>query len=150
MRLANREAVGGAENWAVAITRAARGLEESLASPERLRDLTDQLSVIAERAGADMVTGSSPLGNQLAGSIVRSSARPLALWVANGARGTVLIVEGVLASGAQLTAAARRARAAGAARVVGAAVLGVPAGLAMCREELGDDVAALEELSIAE
>lgn len=70
-------------------------------------------------------------------------------WAQNGAHGTVLVIEGVLASGAQLTSAAKRARAASATRVVGAAVIAEPNGLASCRKELGDEIHALRELALA-
>jgi hypothetical protein len=96
-----------------------------------------------------MVTGASPLGHQLAGLVVGMTKSPLALWAQNGAHGTVLVIEGVLASGAQLSSAAKRARAAGATRVVGAAVIAEPNGLASCRKELGDEIRALGELALA-
>ena len=84
-----------------------------------------------------------------AGLVVGMTKSPLALWAQNGAHGTVLVIEGVLASGAQLTSAAKRARAAGATRVVGAAVIAEPNGLANCRKELGDEIHALRELALA-
>jgi hypothetical protein len=136
-------------DWIEVILRAGRELEDSLTDPDRLREVTAQLAEVAAATGAGMITGASPLGHQLAGLVVGMAKSPLALWAQNGAHGTVLVVEGVLASGAQLTSAARRARAAGAARVVGAAVVAEPNGLAMCREELGDEIRALGELALA-
>jgi hypothetical protein len=135
--------------WIDVILRAARELEESLGDPARLGEVTSQLADVAAATGARMVTGASPLGHQLAGLVAGKAKSPLALWAQNGAYGTVLVIEGVLASGAQLSSAARRARAAGADRVVGAAVIAEPNGLAACRRELGDDIRALSELVLA-
>jgi uracil phosphoribosyltransferase len=61
----------------------------------------------------------------------------------------MLVVEGMLVSGAQMARAAARAKAAGAERVVGAAVLAEPTGLASCRREIGDEITALRELRLA-
>jgi hypothetical protein len=135
-----------AGDWIGAIHGAARDLEESLADPARLGQLADELTQVAASTGARMVTGASPLGNQLAGLVAGRPGSGLTLWAQNGAHGTLLVIEGVLASGAQLARTAARARAAGADRVVGAAVVAEPRGLAICREELGDDVRALREL----
>jgi hypothetical protein len=133
-------------DWIGGIHRAARGLEESLANPEHLRQLADELTQVAESTGASMVTGASPLGNQLAGLVAGQPGSGLTLWAQNGAHGTLLVIEGVLASGAQLARTATRARVAGADRVVGVAVVAEPRGLAACRHELGDDVRALREI----
>lgn len=139
--------VGG--GWIEVIHRAGQDVEDALTDPAQLRDMTRRLAAVAADTGAAMVTGASPLGHQLAGLVVGMTQAPLALWAQNGAHGTVLVIEGVLASGAQLTSAARRARAAGATRVVGAAVIADPNGLEHCRRELGDEVRALEELAVA-
>jgi hypothetical protein len=140
---------GAADSWIEEIHRAGRDLEDSLTDPRRLREVTVQLAAVAADTGAAMVTGASPLGHQLAGLVVGMTKSPLALWAQNGAHGTVLVIEGVLASGAQLSSAAKRARAAGATRVVGAAVIAEPNGLASCRKELGDEIRALGELALA-
>lgn len=135
-------------SWIEVIHRAGRELEDSLTDPNRLQEVTGQLAAVAADTGAAMITGASPLGHQLAGLVVGMTKAPLALWAQNGAHGTVLVIEGVLASGAQLTSAAKRARAAGATRVVGAAVIAEPSGLASCRKELGDEIHALRELAL--
>ncbi len=136
-------------DWIDVILRAARDLEGSLADPDQLRSVTVQLADVAAATGARMVTGASPLGHQLAGLVAGMATPALTLWAQNGAHGTMLVIEGVLASGAQLTNTARRARAAGADRVVGAAVIAEPSGLASCRLELGDEIRALRELALA-
>jgi hypothetical protein len=133
-------------SWLDQIISVARDLEESLTDSERLSALVSELAAVASAAGASMVTGASPLGHQLAGAMAASGPTRLALWAQNGARGTVLVIEGVLASGAQLASTARRARAAGASRVIGAAVIADERGLSHCRSELGDEVHALREL----
>lgn len=136
-------------SWVSTVRSAAHDLEELLADPEQLSRVTAQLMEFAVASGAGMVTGSSALGNQLAGLVVGRATSPMSLWAQNGARGTVLVIEGVLASGAQMSQTARRARDAGAARVVGAAVVAEPNGLAACRIELGDEVRALGSLELA-
>jgi hypothetical protein len=136
-------------DWIGVILKAGHDLEESLADPDRLRELTAQLADVAAASGAGMITGASPIGHQLAGLVAGLNGSSLALWAQNGAHGTVLVIEGVLASGAQLASTARRARAAGADRVVGAAVVAESNGLASCRRELGDEIRALRELSLA-
>jgi hypothetical protein len=137
------------DSWIEVIHRAGRELEDSLTDPDRLKEVTVQLAAVAADTGAAMITGASPLGHQLAGLVVGMTKSPPALWAQNGAHGTVLVIEGVLASGAQLTSTARRARAAGATRVVGAAVIAEPNGLARSRKELGDEIHALRELAVA-
>ena len=151
MEQPRRELAGQSQSngsWIEEIHRAGRELEDSLTDPVRLEEVTAQLAAVAADTGAVMITGASPLGHQLAGLVVGMTKTPLALWAQNGAHGTVLVVEGVLASGAQLTGAAKRARAAGAARVVGAAVVAEPRGLASSRQELGDEIHALRELAL--
>jgi uracil phosphoribosyltransferase len=138
--------VGGPE-WMRTAIGAAHSLEDDLSDPAQVAAITKALVRVATENGAVMVTGASALGHQLAG-LVAASARPhLALWAQNGARGTVMVVEGVLVSGAQMANAARRARAAGAERIVGAAVIAEPAGLASCRRETGDLIVALRDLA---
>jgi len=135
--------------WPVEVQRANHALEEELTDRGRLEAIGAALAKVARETGATMVTGASPLGHQLAGYLASRDDAGVALWAQNGARGTVLVIEGVLVSGAQMLGTARRARAAGADRVVGAAVVGESDGLAMCRSEIGPEVHALRELALA-
>jgi hypothetical protein len=135
--------------WTAAIIEAGHALEEALANPANLYAVADQLGELANTLGAVMITGASAQGHQLAGLVAARAARPLTLWAQNGAHGTMLVVEGMLVSGAQMARAAARAKAAGAERVVGAAVLAEPTGLASCRREIGDEITALRELRLA-
>jgi hypothetical protein len=137
------------EHWVMAVGRTGRDLEEELADPASLRAITAALAEVAIDTGATMVTGASPLGNQLAGALAAGDHPSLQLWARNGAHGTVLVIEGVLASGVQMATTAKRARLAGAQRVVGAAVLAEARGLEMCRNEMADEVRALRELALA-
>jgi adenine/guanine phosphoribosyltransferase-like PRPP-binding protein len=137
------------EHWVTAVTRVGRDLEEELADPAALRAITEALAEVAIETNAQMVTGASALGNQLAGVLAAGDHPSLQLWARNGAHGTVLVIEGVLASGVQMARTARRAREAGAERVVGAAVLAESSGLEMCRGDMADEVRALRELVLA-
>lgn len=137
------------EHWVTAIVRVGRNLEEELVDPAALRAITAALAEIAIEMNAQMVTGASALGNQLAGALAAGDRPSLQLWAQNGAHGTVLVIEGVLASGVQMARTAKRARAAGAERVVGAAVLAEASGLEMCRGEMADEVRALREMVLA-
>ncbi len=139
-----------ADDWFGAVVRAGAQLEQRLSSPDRLDEIAVRLAAVAMQLDCRMVTGASHVGDQLAGVLAARSGGRLALWAQNGTPGTVLIVDGILASGVQIASAARRARQSGAQRVVGAAVLADPAGLAMCRDDLGDEVVALEEMAAAE
>ena len=132
-------------SWTMAVRRANHDLERALTDRGRLEAIAASLAVIVRTTGATMVTGASPLGHQLAGVIASRTDVSVALWAQNGASGTILVVEGVLVSGAQMIAAARRAQAAGASVVVGAAVLAQATGLAACRA-LGQEVEAIEEV----
>jgi hypothetical protein len=89
------------------------------------------------------VTGASRLGDQLAGVVVAQSSGKLSLWAENGAEGTVLILEGLLATGTQLVMTAERAREAGATGLVAAAVLADPSVLESAEQELGGALIAL-------
>lgn len=135
-------------SWVEQVTSAAHSVEESLSDRQSLDELARTLADIADSFGAEMVTGASSLGHQLAGVVASHSTRPLTLWANNGAHGTVLVIESVLASGVQLMSAARRAQAAGASRVVGAAVFGEPMGIERCRAELADDVVVVRPLEL--
>ncbi len=137
------------EAWIETVQRAVRDLEDSLGRGGRLSEVAAQLAAVVAATGATMVTGSSPLGHQLAGAVAGCADSRVTLWAQNGAHGTVLVIEGVLASGAQLIQTAKRARGAGADRVVGAAVVAEPNGLATCRKELGDEISALTEFALA-
>jgi hypothetical protein len=134
--------------WTAAVIEAGHALETALANPKELQEVADQLGELATACGAVMITGASAQGHQLAGLVAARASRPLTLWAQNGAHGTVLVVEGVLVSGAQMARAAARAKAAGAERVVGVAVLAEPSGLASCRREIGDEINALRELRL--
>jgi hypothetical protein len=142
-------AIADPASWPVEVQRANHALEEELTDRARLEAIGAALADVARETGATMVTGASPLGHQLAGYVASHNDAGVVLWAQNGARGTVLVIEGVLVSGAQMISTARRAGAAGADRVVGAAVVAAGDGLALCRSEIGRDVHALRELALA-
>lgn len=135
-------------DWAEQTLQLAHRLEADLGSDERFEGILGELQIQANRLGCEMVTGASGLGHQLAGALAHRSAGTLRLWVANGAAGTMLIVDGVLATGVQLGNRASAAKRSGATRVVGAVAIATDEGLEAARQMLGDEVIALRTASL--
>jgi hypothetical protein len=131
------------DGWEAEIASAARALEDALGTQEDRDLIVGKLAGVAQDLECQMVTGASRVGDQLAGLLVGQAGDTLKLWAKNGAEGTVLVIDGVLATGAQIALTAGRAKRHGATRVVGAAIMADPIGLAVCRAELGDEVIAL-------
>lgn len=132
--------------WVSAVLRTASQLEADLGGGNKLEEITTRLSEAAHQLNAEMVTGASRLGDQLAGAVAGRSAGSLSLWAQNGAHGTVLVVEGLLATGAQVNRAMQRAREAGADRVAAVAVLADTSALAASRSNSGAEIIALDEI----
>lgn len=116
------------------------------ANPAVLTEIRDRLLEAAINANCSTVSGASRLGDQLAGAVSAASGGRLGLWAHNGASGSVMIIEGVLATGTQLVGMGHLAREAGADRVVPAAVFADPSAEHFVRAELGSDVVVLEHV----
>lgn len=136
----------GPTEWLTSIAMAGQDVESGMGEPERLGVLTGWIAGVADLHQCQMVTGASRLGDQLAGVVAAASKGRLKLWAENGAIGTLLVIDGVLASGTQVSRRAAQARRHGAHRVVGAVLVADPVGLDLCRRGLGDEVAAMRLL----
>jgi len=131
-------------DWPFKVAELSEGLGNALSESPELKEISLALGRVADDCGCDAVTGASSLGERLAGAIVVGTDNGLALYSRDHPAGTVLIVDGLLATGAQISRKARLVREAGTDHVVGAVVLAEHGALADCREEIGD-VVALEE-----
>lgn len=142
-----RHAVQTADDldWPFRIADLARHLETELGRPDVLVEVADRLVTIAKDYGCEAITGASRVGGELAGAVVARSANGLRLFSADDPADSVLVVDGVLATGAQLVRAVMAAKDAGAKRAVAVAVLANREAIDICREEIQGNVVALDE-----
>jgi len=108
----------------IAATTVGELLEEGLSAPGALREASTQVAETAQRYGYRALLGASPVGDRLAAAAVALAADGLFLYRGPD-DGPVLIVDGVLVTGVQLAAAARRVREDGVSRAGGAVLLAV-------------------------
>lgn len=128
---------GPSEEWAFRAMDFGERLESELAHPDRLTEVSRQLVDIAARSNCEQVLGASAVGERLAAAAVALAGNGLRLF-ANGTPGErVLIVDGTLATGTQITKAIRQARAAG-AQYTPAAVVVALAGAERSVDEADD------------
>lgn len=135
-------------SWESRVIARVTQLEVDLSAGPALHDTAVVLGELARRAGVPSITGASQLGHQLAGAVAVLSDGALTLWSAGRRQDSVLVIEGLLATGAQAMRAAAAAKEAGATRVVIAAVLGERHAMAAMTPEFGDDLTALETVEI--
>jgi hypothetical protein len=142
-----RQAVGSAleDDWPFRVANLARNLEAELGRPGVLVEVADQLIAIAEEHGCEAVAGASRVGGQLAGALVARSSNGLRLFSPLDPVESILVLDGVLATGTQIARTVRAARHAGAKRAVAAAVLANHEAIDICRAEIDGDVIALGE-----
>lgn len=134
-----------AEDWPAPVIGIARQLDEHLADPASLKAVVIDLIKVAERFRCDAVAGASPLGERLAGAMVASGDR-LRLFSSARQDRCVLVVDGLLATGTQLSQAMRQARDAGATHTPAVALMADHDALKALRSRLKDDeVIALRE-----
>jgi hypothetical protein len=132
-------------DWPFKVEELSESLGAALSDSATLRETSLALDQLAHDFGCDAIVGASPLGDRLAGAVVASGRNGLALYSRDRAARVVLVVDGLLATGVQIANKSRAILEAGASRVVGAVILGEHEALLICREELGDEVIALEE-----
>jgi hypothetical protein len=142
-----RKAVGSAspEDWPFLVSDLARHLEAELGQPDVLVEVADKLAAIAQDHGCQAVAGASRIGGQLAGALVARGVNGIRLFSAADPVDTVLVVDGLLATGTQIARAVRVAKDAGAKQTVAAVVLGNHEAIDICRDEIQGDVVVLEE-----
>jgi hypothetical protein len=120
----------------------AEHLEEALADPALLIEVSQQFIRIAQSLRCDRVKGVSPVGERLAGAVVAVANNGLRVYQAQQPAEHVLVIDGVAATGAQLSAACRHATSQGVPRVSAAAVLV----LSSSRKYLAEHVGSVESI----
>jgi len=118
----------------------ALSLEAELGNPEALRIIAGDLAPIAVELGCGTMIGASSIGERIAGAFIATHGEDL-----NTARGSVLIVDGVLSTGMQMQRAIRKAREAGAQKVAGIVVAADRDALRLCNADPKTRVVALAE-----
>ena len=136
------EALG---EWPFSIVTLSRELAAGLAGPEALRGIATQIQDIAEKFECTAIVGASRFGDELAGAVVATSGNGLRIFSTEEPTESVLVIDGVLSTGAQILRMIRTAKNGGAKRAVGLAILGSSQALKWCKEEIGEPVMALEE-----
>jgi predicted amidophosphoribosyltransferase len=97
-------------------------LEIELADPQTLVNTSTRLADIARKSGCLALTGASSVGNRLAAATVALAQDGLHLW-RPGETEPVLVIDGLLATGANLSSVAWHLRREGVERTVAAAVI---------------------------
>lgn len=133
-------------DWVQRVTELSDRLTEVLDNGPMLRELGELIALVAERFGASYLSGASRTGQRLAEEVIADPSHHLAFLPERGGHGTVLVVEGLMATGTQVLRAAGTARQAGAERTAVVAVLADPVAAAFVREQLSDEVVVLETL----
>ncbi len=143
----NRKAVASArsEDWPFRVSDLARALEAELGRPDVLVAVANRLLTIAKDHGCQAVVGASRVGSHLAGALVARSVNALRLFSPAEPAESVLVVDGILATGTQVVRAVREARKAGAKHIVVAAALANHDAIGICRGAIQGDIVALDE-----
>jgi adenine/guanine phosphoribosyltransferase-like PRPP-binding protein len=134
--------------WPFRVQVVSQELEAQISDPEFLLQVADELLAIAEKFGCQAVSGASTMGAQLAGALAARSSNGLRLFTPADSAENVLVVDGVLATGAQVVRAVNVTRHSGARRAIAAVLIADKEALEACRETIGDEVVALTELSL--
>jgi hypothetical protein len=134
------------QDWPLAIAALSERLDRELEQPAALGEVARQVAQVAHRLHCEALAGASPLGTRIARASVANAMNGLRMFDGVTPATTVLIVEGILASGVQAGRAARSARSAGVAHTPAVALLADPIALERCREVFSDEVIALREL----
>jgi hypothetical protein len=117
-------------------------LEEALADPAVLIQVSQEFIRIAETLRCDRIMGASQVGERLAGAVVAVANNGLRMYQPRQPAEHVLVIDGVAATGAQLAAACHQAATQGVPRVSAAAVLV----LGTSRRYLAEHVAVVESI----
>jgi hypothetical protein len=123
--------------WPMQAMAVGEHLEAALASADALRDVSLRLVRLAEESRCDVVAGASDVGHRIAAAAVALADNGLKLFSPSGPAERVMLIDGALATGAQLIHAVRRLRAAGARDVLATVVLSVGAEAPELPEGLG-------------
>lgn len=133
------------QDWPFRVADLGRELEAELGDPDVLLEIVHKFLTVAQDQGCHSVAGASRVGGQIAGAIVARATTGLRLFTTTNPADSVLVVDGMLATGTHIARAVRAAKDGGAKRVVAAAVLGSHEALEFRRDDLGEDLVVLEE-----
>ncbi len=97
--------------WPIAAASIGEIVTAALADPTALIDATNRLADVARANGCDTIKGASPIGDSLAGAV--ASVHTIRLYDATTPATRVLVVDGVLATGAALSLALEELKASG-------------------------------------
>jgi len=139
--LANRD---GPDDWPSRVIAMARDLDVHLSEPDGLRAVVGELVSIAKRLECDSVAGASPIGERLAGAVAASD-HGLRLFARGQSARSVLVLDGMLATGVQLTRAMHLAREGGALHTPAATLMADRDSLRALRARSHEEVFALRE-----
>ena len=109
--------------WPFAAVAVGDSLERALSTPDVLVEMAHAIAEEAEARGYSRLIGASRVGDQLAGAAVASSHAGLSLKAAADVDERVMVVDGVLVTGAQIAKVARELRASGTSTIGAVVVL---------------------------
>lgn len=130
-------------DWPLRAMEVGEHLASVLASGEALRDVSLSLVRLAEETNCAVVTGASEVGHRIAVVAVALADNGLKLFSVSSPSERVMVIEGALATGAQLIRTVRKLRAAGVNDVFVATVLAVGTDIPELPEGLGHPRAIL-------
>jgi phosphoribosylpyrophosphate synthetase len=110
------------DEWPVLAAALGDHLDEALGEPEVLREVVGRLLAIVVASDAQFVVSASSAGRLLVGAAMASTDVPLRALVRGARAERVIVVDGVLATGVNLSRAVEFARGSGAGTVVAVAV----------------------------
>jgi uracil phosphoribosyltransferase len=126
--------------WALRVAALSDRLAAHMSKRESLVSLADQVLRVARDHECTRLVGASEAGRR----IVEAAGQRDTAMVLDRAGAKVLLVDGLLATGTNLIAAAQRVRTAGASGIVVVAALAEVSAVEAVRRELGAEVVALE------
>ena len=107
--------------WPVAASGIGEVVAAQLANPELLVDIRERIAAVCVAEGCDAIAGASPIGDRIAGAV--AAAHSLRIFDDSIPSQRVLVVDGVLATGAALFLAIEEIHRAGAKETRAAVVL---------------------------
>jgi hypothetical protein len=112
--------------WSLRAAALGERLEQLCASGEVLATASEEIVAIANREGCVSLIGASPLGERLAGAAVAVAQNGLRIWDGKSTKRNVLVVDGLLVTGSQVSEAIQKLRSAGVGRAMAAVLMAAP------------------------
>lgn len=133
--------------WPFAAAKFADALEAELSNHQTLMMIADRLCHLAHELDVEALVGASAVGDRLAGAVVAAGNGSLRLWSdqVDATPARLMIISGVINTGAELARSFEHARGVGVVSAVGAAVIGNRSAIDAWRHR-GLQLIALEEI----